>query len=121
MEYKIVEKPEKLDGLRVVQDEIEAITALKNGEVVCRYERGNSMSPILVDGSYARLVPTKETPNPGDAVFCEVKGYPMTHMVVISNKDTGYCLIGSTHGTMYGWTNKIYAKALPMPYIEKED
>lgn len=120
MEYKIVEKPERLDGLRVIQNEEEALKAIISGETVCRYERGSSMTPILVDGSYARLVPIKDTPSQGDAVFCRVKGYLMTHMVLISNKDTGFCLIGSTHGSIYGWTDKIYAKALPMPYIEKE-
>lgn len=44
-----------------------------------------------------------------DAVFCKVDGYYLTHLVWL--KSNGYCLIGSSHGGLNGWTNEVYAIA----------
>lgn len=120
MNLKVVENPQTLDGLRVIQEIDEVVNTLKQGECIARYERGDSMQPILVSGQYARLTPLRNKPKNGDAVFCCVNGHWMTHMVWVSNEDSGQCLIGSTSGQLYGWTNEILALAQPMPYIEKE-
>lgn len=115
----IVSHPEKLDGLRVIQDIDEVVKTLQNGETIARFEWGDSMQPVLTNGMYGRLTPIHEVPQVGDAVFCKVNGYWMTHMVWIVNRHTGYCLIGSTSGQLYGWTNEILAIATPMPYVEE--
>ena len=35
----------------------EVLEALKKGEVICRFEWGDSMHPILKNGEYAKLIP----------------------------------------------------------------
>lgn len=122
-DIEIVNHPTHLEGgIRVVQDIDEVVKALDNGEMVCRYEFGDSMQPILVSGQYARLIPLRgEIPNMGDAVFNCLDGHWNTHMVWNVNKASGYCLIGDSHGHLYGWTNKILAVAIPMPYKETEN
>lgn len=113
-----------LGNIEVVQQEDLALNKILNGETICRFEWGNSMSPILVNGQYACLTPfssfTLRHPQIGDAVFCKVHEQLMTHMIWNKNETTGYCLIGSTSGELYGWTKDIYALATPMPYKEKE-
>lgn len=117
-EIKFVENPSTLDGLKVVNNIGDTVETLKNGEAIARFEFGNSMMPIFRSGQYARLTPLKEEPREGDAVFCNVDGCWMTHMVIRYNRHTGYALIGSTHGAVYGWTKIILAIARPMNYIE---
>lgn len=122
MEIKIVKNPEKLDGLRVVQNIDEVVKTLQSGETIARFEFGSSMMPIFRSGQYARLTRIHKCDiKIGDAVFCCVNGYWMTHMVWQYNSATGYALIGSTQMEMYGWTNEILAVATPMPYVESED
>lgn len=107
-------------GFPVVQDVEEVLENLKNKKVVARFEYGDSMSPILVNGEYAILVPIDAISdvNIGDAVFCEVNGCYLTHMVWM--KSNGYCLIGSSHGEINGWTDKVYAIAEKTNIIEGE-
>lgn len=119
MKIKMVSNPSTLDGLKVVNSIEETIKTLESGETVARFEYGESMMPIFQSGQYARLTKLKGTPQVGDAVFCCVNGYWMTHMVWVINRHSGYALIGSTSGEMYGWTNQILATATPMPYIEE--
>ena len=120
-EYKKVKSPSRLDGLRVINNTDEMVKILSEGETIAHFEWGTSMHPIFPNGGYCRLTPTKEIPNSGDAVFCCVDGVWMTHMVWVANKASGQCLIGSTSGSLYGWTDKILAVATPMPYIEEEN
>lgn len=120
-EIEIVKNAEKLDGLRVIQNLEEVIETLKEGETIARFEFGDSMMPIFESGQYARLTRLKELPQIGDAVFCCVNGYWMTHMVWMCNRASGQCLIGSTSGEIYGWTDEILALATPMPYKEVDD
>lgn len=106
----------------IVNDPIEAIKQLRQGKTVLRYEWGDSMLPLLQSGEYCKLIPKEKTTiNVGDAVFCEVNGCVMTHMVMmISNiQDKPMYLIGSpnfNHETnsfpIYGWTSNIFAKAI---------
>lgn len=115
----IVESPEKLDGLKVIENDEEMVETLSKGETIAHWERGMSMHPVLTDGQYVRLEPIHDIPNCGDIVYCNVNGYWMCHMVLVVNKASGYCLIGSTSYDIYGWTNEILAIGKPMPYIEK--
>ena len=115
-------------NVQVCNNPFDAIEKLKKGEIVARYERGDSMQPLLYDGEYAVLVPHKKGDiKVGDAVFCNVNGYVMTHMVMmISNvQNNPLYLIGSpnynVNGTfnIYGWTDTIYAKALKTNVFEQ--
>lgn len=121
-EIEMVNHPEKLDGLRVVQNIDEVVKSISDGETIARFEFGNSMRPVLCSGQYARLVPLHGSDDVqiGDAVFCNVGGYWMTHMVWNKNRHSKQYLIGSSSGEMYGWTDIVLATAIPMPYIEKE-
>ena len=69
---RIVNEPQEIDGLRVVQDSEEIYRALKQGETVMHWESGSSMFPILMHLEYCRIRPLQEgeEPNAGDAVFC---------------------------------------------------
>ena len=125
MELQKVKSPHQLDGLKVIEDYKEMVETLENGEAIAHWERGDSMSPLLVDGQYVRLTPiyqivteAKLNADNGDIVFCKVNGEWMCHMVWVSNKASGKCLIGSTSGDLYGWTEDILAIGKPMPYIE---
>lgn len=122
MQVNVVDNPTHLDGLRVVNDIEETVKSLENGEMVCRFEFGDSMKPILVSGQYARLTPIKgETPNVGDVVLNSIGGQWNTHMVWNVNKASGFCLIGDSKGNYFAWTKKILAIATPMPYIQNEN
>lgn len=114
-----------------IQDEEEAVKALKEGKQVMRYEFGDSMFPILKNGEYARLIPKSQFRpiKQGDAVFCKMtdeqgNSWYLTHIVwMVSNS---FYLIGSTGGHLNGWVHKsqVFAIALPTNKIvekEKED
>jgi len=117
--YKVVNCPQKLDGLKVIEDPSLMVETLKNGEAIAHWERGDSMTPLLVDSQYVRLDPIHETPQSGDIVFCKVNGVWMCHMVWIANRVTGQCLIGSTSASLYGWATEVIAIGKPMPYLEE--
>jgi hypothetical protein len=95
---------------------------LNKGNNVARYEWGDSMMPLLQSGEYCILIPSnKTTIEVGDAVFCEVNGYIMTHMVMMISRiqDKPMYLIGSPNYneitnqfTIYGWTSNVFAKAI---------
>ena len=98
--------PFEIDGtkidVKVVNNAFDALDEVINGNIVARYEMGNSMEPLLYSGEYAVLVPKdKTTIEAGDAVFCEVGGVLMTHMIhiikVIDGK-TQYLIGNSFNG-----------------------
>jgi hypothetical protein len=107
-----VKNPTTICGVSVVNDILEAVNMVQNGETVARFEWGDSMQPILKNGEYGIISPV----NPkdiqiGDAVLCKVNGYLMTHMVMLKSNsahDKPYFLIGSTSYDLYGWTSDIY-------------
>lgn len=117
----------KNENIDVCNDALEAIERLSKGEIVARFEYGDSMLPLLESGEYAVLVPNQKI-EVGDAVFCNVNGYIMTHMVMMISNVRGkpMYLIGSpnynSNGTfnIYGWTSEIYAKAYKTNVFEKE-
>lgn len=109
----------------------EILSELSKGNNVARYEYGDSMMPLLQSGEYCILIPAnKTTIEVGDAVFCEVNGYVMTHMVMMISKIQGepMYLIGSpnydrTTNTfpIYGWTKNVYAKAIGTKIFKNEN
>jgi hypothetical protein len=114
--------------VKVVNDIFHALDEVMNGNIVARYEFGSSMEPILHNGEYAILIPKEKTTiEAGDAVFCEVCGTLMTHMVhiikVINGKTQyliGNSFNGETPTIVYGWTENIFAKAISSKHIQKE-
>lgn len=135
MSKTVVDKPTNINGIRVVQDENEVLEALKKGEVICRFEWGDSMHPILKNGEYAKLIPIDDLSKikRGDAVFCKItdeesgKPYYMTHMVweISTSSHDGdkkpWFKIGSSMTTIFGWTQDVYAIALGMNVFETFD
>ena len=118
----IVNFPQEINGIRVVQSDEEVVKALKNGETVCRYEWGDSMTPVLKNGEYANLTPIKDINEVqrGDAVFCVLHddmggSWPMVHQVweISDASHTGklWFKIGSTGTSVFGWTNEVYGIA----------
>ena len=108
----------------------EILGELGKGNNVARYEWGDSMMPLLQSGEYCILIPAnKTTIEVGDAVFCEVNGYMMTHMVMMISRiqNNPMYLIGSPNYneitgqfTIYGWTSNVFAKAIGTKIIHSE-
>ena len=108
----------------------EILRELSKGNNVARYEWGESMMPLLQSGEYSLLIPAnKTTIEVGDAVFCEVNGYVMTHMVMMISRiqNNPMYLIGSPNYneitgqfTIYGWTSNVFAKAIGTKIIHSE-
>lgn len=117
-DIQYVNEPSEINGVVVENDANEALAMIKKGREVARYEFGESMMPILKSGEYCILRPLlgNQEANIGDAVFCEVDGYLMTHMVIMKSNSAKnhkpYYLIGDTSYTnVFGWTDKVYATA----------
>ena len=118
---KVIGDTKEINGIKVVQDPIEIEKALKNGEKVYHWERGNSMAPLINDSEYCLITPCKPIDvKRGDAVFCVIKdekGYecPMVHQVweISDSSHTNelWFKIGSTSVNIFGWTNRVYGKA----------
>ena len=121
-----VKNPTMICNVEVVNDIIEAVERVQNGDTIARFEWGDSMQPILCHGEYGIISPID--PNNvkvGDAVLCKVNGYLMTHMVVLKSNsahgDKPYFLIGSTSYDIYGWTSDIYGIVKGTNVFESED
>lgn len=85
---------------------------LQNGESFITSEKGNSMVPLIKSGQDHMLSPcTWEETNPGDIVYCKVKGNFYTHLVKAKDEKKG-CLIGNNKGGINGWTRNIYGKVI---------
>jgi len=129
MKKEIVNQPEEINGIRVVQDEKEILSALQNGETIMHYEFGNSLFPILKSGEYCRIRPIGEITVGidkeliiGKPVFCHfvypIKegGYGDFYMVhrcteIIERDGELYFRIEGTDGTNFGWTKDVYGIA----------
>lgn len=86
------------------------VEKLQRGETFITKERGNSMVPLIRSHQEHRLSPiTWEDVNPGDIVFCKVKGNFYTHLVKAKNPERGV-LIGNNKGNINGWTKQVYGK-----------
>lgn len=118
---RIVNEPNEIDGIRVVQDYAEIERALKGGERIYHWEFGNSLSPLINSGEYCLIKPCVPIEvKRGDCVFCIIKdefgnSYPMVHQVwEISNASHTNELwfkIGSSMHSIYGWTKEVYGIA----------
>ena len=118
---RIVNEPETIDGIRVVQDNEEIAQALRNGETVYHWEAGDSMSPLINHMEYCKITPIAHTYDihTGDAVFCKMRSvegdYYMVHQVwQIANcghDGRAWFKIGSTGTTIFGWTCEVLGKA----------
>lgn len=85
---------------------------LQAGETFKTSEKGNSMVPIIHSGQEHILCPTTlQDINPGDIVYCKVKGRFYTHLVKALNPEKG-ALIGNNKGGINGWTRQIYGKVI---------
>jgi hypothetical protein len=127
LNLKIVSKPSRIEGIKVVHNYNEVMEELKEDNPCCMFEDGMSMFPILFDREYCKLVPVKnaakEVKN-GDAVFCSISGHMMIHRVtdVVKDENKGtWFQIGTTQGDIFGWTPHecIYAVANSTGYIEE--
>lgn len=114
---KIVNDEEIISGERVVQNYVEIENAMKNGETVLHWEGGESLSPIINHLEYCEIAPINpEDVKRGDCVFCKIKGVNggfnyMVHQVW-EISDCGFdgrlwFKIGSTFGTIFGWTDEV--------------
>lgn len=123
---RVVNDPEYIDELRVVQDSYEIADALENGETVMHWELGDSMAPIINNAEYCRIEPVSDLTDikVGDAVFCKVDGYHMVHQVIcISNSGHDgkpWFKIGSTDKTVFGWTQEVFGKAYGTDIFQSE-
>ena len=122
---RLVNSPETIDNIRVVQDYDEMLTAIKeNRETIMHWEFGNSLAPLINNKEYCCITPllsesgtlmNGQSLKVGDCVFCKVNGYLMVHMIwMISTAHADgrkRYLIGSSHGSMYGWTSDVYGIA----------
>lgn len=127
---KIVNQPEKINGLRVIQDPDEMKYALIRGESFYHWETGTSMFPLINDMEYCLIKPcTPKDVKRGDAVFCIIKTpqglkYPMVHQVW-EISDAGHdgelwFKIGSTMSTIFGWTKEVYGIAKGTDIYQEE-
>jgi len=84
--------------------------ALEEGKIFETSEKGNSMVPLIASGQKHILKPVKwEECEPGDIVFCKVKGRYYTHLVKAKSLDKGL-QIGNNKGGINGWSKSIYGR-----------
>lgn len=123
-EKKYVKSPKKIFDIKVVNDIQQAVEELENGNLIARFEYGDSMSPILSNGEYCIVEPIVDVEDVEefDAVLCNVNGILMTHIVVqiliSENNKERYFLIGDSHKNIYGLTKEIYGIAHGTNIIE---
>lgn len=128
---RIVDRPTVIDNIQVVNDGLEILDQLRNGQTVLHWESGHSMHPILKDREYCRIEPCQgreEEIKVGDPVFCalpyEDQKFFMVHMVsCISDKAADgktYYQISSTSGQVFGWTSEVYGIAYGTDIFEIE-
>jgi hypothetical protein len=118
---RIVNEPQEIDGIRVVQDSWEIKKALENKESVYHWEFGTSLTPLINDKEYCLIKPcTPIEVKRGDCVFCVLEDeygheYPMVHQVWeisdASHTNELWFKIGSTMSNIFGWTKRVYGIA----------
>ena len=75
-------------------------------------EKGNSMVPLIKSGQEHRLSPERwENCEPGDIVYCKVRGSFYTHLVKAKNQEKGL-LICNNKGGINGWTKAVFGKVV---------
>lgn len=109
----VVSHPLTINGVKVENDIKNAIFNIEHKRAsIARFEFGDSMDPLLVNGEYAIIRPITaiDSLKKGDIVLCRVNGYDMTHMIsrIISENGKRTYVIGDTHGFEFGPAEKIY-------------
>ena len=118
---RTVNEPQEIDGIRVVQNNVEIANALSHGETVYHWEAGDSMKPLINHMEYCKIIPcTPIDVKRGDAVFCKIKTPTgedcyMVHQVW-EISDCGHdgrkwFKIGSTGTMVFGWSCDVLGKA----------
>lgn len=70
------------------------------------------MTPYIRSGQKHKLSPVKwEDCNPGDIVYCKIKGSYYTHFVKAKDSRRGV-LIGNARGNVNGWTKQVFGKVI---------
>lgn len=115
MAKRYVNTPNNIDGVRVIDNDTDILNAINRGENCYHWEYGNSMSPMIENCEYCFIEPLNGREiKQGDAVFCNVGGTLMVHLVWMvsecGNNEKNY-LIGTTSGSLFGWTNEVYGIA----------
>ena len=88
------------------------IEKLQAGETIISKEPGNSMLPLLKSKQPVRIAPaTWEEVEPGDIVYCRVRGNVYTHLVKAKNEKRGV-LIANNRGRVNGWTKAVFGKVI---------
>lgn len=88
------------------------IEKLQAGETIISKEPGNSMLPLIKSKQPVKLAPiTWEQVQPGDIVYCKVRGTLYTHLVQAVDANKG-CLISNNKGHINGWTKNVYGKVI---------
>jgi len=86
------------------------VEKLLSGETITSKEPGNSMLPVLKSRQAVLLEPIDFTKvNPGDIVYCKVRGNYYTHFVKATDPQKG-CLICNNKGHVNGWTKNVYGR-----------
>jgi len=66
------------------------VDKLQKGETIISREPGNSMVPLIRHRQPVKIVPaTWEEVEPGDIVYCKVRGNYYTHLVTAKNDKRG--------------------------------
>lgn len=70
------------------------------------------MTPILKSRQAVTLQPVNwQDVEPGDIVYCRVRGNFYTHLVKAGDANRGV-LIGNNHGHNNGWTKKVFGRVI---------
>ena len=70
------------------------------------------MLPLLKSKQPVRIAPaTWEEVEPGDIVYCRVRGNVYTHLVKAKNEKRGV-LIANNRGRVNGWTKAVFGKVI---------
>jgi hypothetical protein len=97
------------------------IERLLAGETIISREPGNSMTPRLKSRQPVRIAPcTWEQVEPGDIVYCKVRGNVYTHLCKAKQNDKG-CLIGNNRGGINGWTKQVFGKVVEILPMESKE
>lgn len=95
---------------------LQIIADLREGRLVKRKEKGNSMVPIIRSGQPHTVAPIADPADlrVGDVVFCKVRGHFYTHLIsaIRRNKGRFEFQISNNHGHVNGWTRNVFGKVI---------
>ena len=125
---RIFKNPTKICGKKVVQDYTEIAKCLSQGEEVYHWEAGDSLKPLINHLEFCLIKPCKPSDvKRGDCVFCKL--YDTEQFMVHQVWEISDCghdgrlwfKIGSTFGTIFGWSCEILGKAYGTDFYQDEE